>query len=152
MKRTLLIAAAALVAIPLTTAIAAKLGSDHGRHDGHGRIAQVDTNKDGSISAAEAEAARQARFQATDADGDGQISRAEIEARMMARIQSRIDRRIAHTDSDGDGVISREEADAHAAERFARMDKNDDGVLTPDEMRKRHHRHGGHGRHGDKKE
>ena len=37
-------------------------------------------------------------------------------------------------DTDGDGAISRQEFIAQAGERFARMDRNNDGRLTAEEM------------------
>lgn len=147
MKSKLIVATLAVIAIPLTAAIAAKHGGD-GQRPSHSRMAKLDTNGDGAISAAEAAAVRSARFQTTDVDGDGQITRAEIETRMLARIQRQIDRRMAHADTDGDGMISQAEAEASAAERFARLDRNGDGQLTGDEMKHR----GRHHQHGDRKD
>src|ERR1700761_1088146 len=43
-------------------------------------------------------------------------------------------RGMARSDTDGDGRVSKAEYLARADERFARMDKNGDGQLTPDEM------------------
>ena len=53
-------------------------------------------------------------------------------------------------DSDGDGAISPAEYGARLTAMFIRMDANQDGVLTGDELPQRMGRHGGHGgyRHG----
>jgi len=49
--------------------------------------------------------------------------------------------RLLEADKDGDGKISREEAKAHlpgfSDERFDRLDRNNDGYLTPDEFPRR---------------
>lgn len=51
--------------------------------------------------------------------------------------------RFAAADTNGDDQISRAEFLALAEKRFAKMDKNDDGVLTKGEMKppKRHYGH-----------
>lgn len=41
-------------------------------------------------------------------------------------------------DADGDGVVTRAEHDAHAAQRFARMDANNDGVVNETDREARH--------------
>lgn len=52
---------------------------------------------------------------------------------------------LARFDANGDGVVSEQEFMAKAEARFQRLDRNHDGVITPDE---RHMgRHGGHGMH-----
>lgn len=43
-------------------------------------------------------------------------------------------RGMMRADTNGDGMISKDEAMAQSAERFAALDTNQDGVLTPDEM------------------
>lgn len=37
-------------------------------------------------------------------------------------------------DRDGDGVLTREEAVGNAERMFAKMDRNDDGLITSDEI------------------
>jgi len=44
---------------------------------------------------------------------------------------------MAKADTDGDGAVSKAEFLAVAEQRFASMDKNGDGKLTPDERPKR---------------
>lgn len=77
-------------------------------------------------------------FAATDADGDGKITQAEIQALAESRFND--------ADTDGNGSLSADElaaqAEARNAERAAerraamieRMDENDDGELSLEEM------------------
>ncbi|MBS0295456.1 MAG: EF-hand domain-containing protein [Proteobacteria bacterium] len=53
---------------------------------------------------------------------------------------------LARFDANGDGVVSEQEFMAKAEARFQHMDRNHDGVITPDE-RQMGGRWGGHGRH-----
>ena len=49
---------------------------------------------------------------------------------------------LRHIDKDGDGAINKSEFVASAEKRFARMDKNGDGRITPDERPQRRERGG----------
>ena len=92
--------------------------------------------------AATAQQSGQDRFQQLDADGNGEITQAEFQAHAEARF--------AKVDADGDGFVTGEElkaaGDARRAERSAkmlermieRMDTNDDGKLSMEEMTQRH--------------
>lgn len=74
-------------------------------------------------------------FSTLDADNNGEVTLAELQARGAARF--------AEADTDGDGFLSLAELEAagqaRAADRaermLARMDANDDGKLSPDELR-----------------
>ncbi len=61
----------------LETARAAK---HHGKGPGIGKMAQMDTNTDGKITAAEASDAIVRIFSRLDADNDGAITQAELKA------------------------------------------------------------------------
>jgi hypothetical protein len=120
------------------------------------RIAAMDANGDGVVSAEEMQAARQARmvegreraFGRLDADGDGAISRAEWAQAGEARGEQRAEGRRGHRggrmmrggghgprgammrlDRDGDGVTVAE-VQQRAAEQFARLDADGDGFVT----------------------
>ncbi len=82
-------------------------------------------------------------FARLDADKDGKISREEFEAfrKQNAKVDAaatkagkRSERMFARFDKDKDGFLSRSEADAVLAWRFKRMDANNDGVLTLEEL------------------
>lgn len=108
------------------------------------RWEKADTNGDGEISAAEM-SARQAEFlEAADTDGNGAVSKDEMKAYREARRAER--RAERNPDKNEDGVVDRTEFLNAAQDRFDRMDKNGDGVLSEDEQRRkrgRHHRRGG---------
>lgn len=139
---------------------AVKSGMDRG-----GYMAAIDTDSDGQISAAEAASAREQAFTKIDADGDGKISQEEFTAnqhkqmqrrqeamrkRMEEHRQNRAARMFDVQDSNDDGVISSEEFLSRGEKRFARVDRNEDGFISRDEI-KRHgygQRSGGHRRGG----
>ncbi|MET0273994.1 MAG: EF-hand domain-containing protein, partial [Phenylobacterium sp.] len=78
-------------------------------------FARLDANKDGRITAAEAQAARPPGGAAPAQPGRG--------AGMLKRM-----------DTNGDGVVTRAEMDAAGAARFATADSNHDGWLSKGEV------------------
>jgi hypothetical protein len=103
-------------------------------------IAALDANKDGVIDATEL-ANAPAALAKLDKNGDGQITLDELRPPRPAdapeppadapkRPHPPI---FAALDTDGDGVISAAEL-ANAAASLAKLDKNGDGKLTPDEF------------------
>jgi hypothetical protein len=120
------------------------------------RWAARDTDGDGAISLAEAQAnaPRLARdFAAFDADGDGKITREEMHTvRSAAREerQARAEARYQAADTNGDGGIDLAEAQAgmpRAAEKFGDIDADGNGQLTREEMRTYMRAHRGEGMH-----
>ena len=112
------------------------------------RMKAADTNGDGAISRAEAQALPRLaqRFDTLDANRDGQLTREEFRAARGHAMRTGF---IRHLDKDGDGKVSKAEALAQAEARFNRADANQDGFLTAEEVPARHgkrHRHGQ--RHG----
>ncbi|WP_052108142.1 EF-hand domain-containing protein [Aerolutibacter daejeonensis] len=167
MKRTHLLALA-LTAVTVSGFAIAHGGADG--HDGarphrmHGeRLMQLDTDKDGRISKAEA-AARPGlaeRFTEMDANKDGFIDKADRQARHAARREAFF----AKADANRDGKLTRAELEAahearraemearrkqHADARFAQMDTNKDGTISREEMANAPMMGGkrGHGHHG----
>jgi hypothetical protein len=112
-------------------------------------FARLDTNRDGFITKAEAEAIRAERaqkmekraarfdpakvFARLDANHDGQITQAEADAVRAARTQAKGGQQpanrahaggmFARADANKDGVVTRAEFDAAATQRHARMEK-----------------------------
>lgn len=76
---------------------------------------KVDSNGDGIVTKAEADAAAQARFAKMDINGDGVLNKADGDARAKARF--------AKMDANGDGVLSEEE---FLAVREARLEKREE--------------------------
>jgi hypothetical protein len=159
--KTLLIGSAALLAsaaaiaqvAPATSSAAAPPVKAHTRAEVQSKIARhfakLDTNRDGSLTKAEADAARQAMrsqrgerraerredrrenaFERFDANRDGAISRAEWDAASAQREQ-----RMAARDRDGDGrrdgrKRGRGGMGALGGHMFVMADGNSDGRLT----------------------
>ncbi len=85
-----------------------------GAHGGHGRMMAADTDKDGRISRAEAQAAQAKagdRFEKMDYNKDGYLDRAD----MQARVAQRRGECFAKADADGNGQLSRAEFDRMGA-------------------------------------
>ena len=111
----------------------------------------ADANGDGKITLAEMQASRVDRMMKMDTDHDGKVSLAEFAAGMKARMAERggdagagpdPSAMFQRTDLDGDGFITKAEIEQSTAKRFARMDADNKGYVTADQMG---HRHGGGG-------
>ena len=141
--------AAATAPAATSAAPSDRMARPHHRHGRH--IAQLDQDKDGFISRAEAAGHPRlsAGFDTIDGNKDAKLSKEELQAAhqaMRGKYRERADARFKAADKDGDGALSLQEADAAAREKaaqmFERLDANKDGKLTQDEMRAGHgHRH-----------
>jgi Ca2+-binding EF-hand superfamily protein len=117
-------------------------GGFRGRHGGGGddkraahaqdRLAKLDTNKDGVVSRDEFVADANARFAQADSNHDGLVDASEIvnSPRALDREAHFAQRQMHWMDSNGDGLVSEQEFLDAAKKRFARMDRDGDGVLT----------------------
>lgn len=112
------------------------------------RFAKKDINSDGVISQQEDEAYRAARAEKREA------KRAERRALREASGETRGERRGKRQkgdrfkiDANNDGAVDYAEHSAAAEHKFSKMDKNADGVLSQDEL-KRGKRRGGKRHHG----
>ncbi len=119
----------------------------HRGHRGGERMMQADTDKDGRISKAEAAVNPKLaeRFSDMDANKDGYVDRSDRELRARKHREEWF----SSADVNKDGNLSKAEMDASAhkrdaehqqkrearsAERFQKMDKNGDGVISRVEM------------------
>lgn len=99
-----------------------------------------DKDGDGKVTLAEVQAGRAERVKGIDADGDGLLSADEMIAADLAlekaRIEGRVKARIAAQDANGDGKLSAAEmmVPPGPARLFDRIDANDDGAVTADEL------------------
>ncbi len=91
------------------------------------RLAAYDSNGDGALTLSEFQSAQADTFRALDTNGDGLLTRAELDARGLNAS------RILPRDSDGDGALTQAEFLSQAP-GFARADRNNDGVLGPQEL------------------
>jgi len=147
-----LLAAGILVAAPQ----AGNADGAHGKHRMHQMgghfLEKVDTDKDGNISKAEHDAARAKhaaaraeRLAQVDRNHDGFVTFEEQKAAREAKAGERFTKR---HDKNGDGRVAIAEMAAmgdRGAGMFERMDANDDGVVSKEELSQGH---GMRGRHG----
>lgn len=91
--------------------------------NGDKMFARLDANKDGKITPEEF-----AAFREQNAKVDAQATKAGKRGTKL----------FARFDKDKDGSLSRTEADAVLAWRFKRMDANNDGVLSLEELQAKH--------------
>jgi Ca2+-binding EF-hand superfamily protein len=99
-------------------------------------LQKMDTNGDGRISLDEYLAAAGARFKSIDSQNRGSIDAADIASSKaaLARIDRRANAMVKHLDTASNGYVTQDEFVVAAQKRFARLDKNGDGKLTPDEL------------------
>ncbi len=154
MFKTSLISAAALAVIALGASSAfaqdqpggqgGGQGGGMGGGRGGGMFARFDADHDGKISLAEYEAGRMMQFKRMDTDNNGALSFAEIDAASAAAAQrggpmadmmkARNDA-LKAADTNGDQSISADEFKAYVDAEFKKLDTDNDGFLTEDEMR-----------------
>ena len=122
----------------LTFASAAAMAQQAERASKHFEhmLKKWDANGDGRISLDEYLAAASARFQQIDTQNAGSVSADQIANSPNAheRIERRAEGLVQHLDSAGKGYVTQDEFVAAAKARFAKLDRNGDGKLTPDEL------------------
>ncbi len=104
----------------------------------HPMMKAADTDGDGRISRAEADAQRSKVFSEMDEDGDGAVSRDLFVSRKtdkimerMSRegIEKRVGRQFDKIDQDGDKTLSWDEYNSRGEKRFGRNDRDHDGFI-----------------------
>ncbi|WP_223420733.1 EF-hand domain-containing protein [Tateyamaria pelophila] len=97
----------------------------------------LDMDGNGEITIEEMQASAQSRFDEVDTDGDGFVSQAELAAHSNARAAERAERMISRMDADDDGKLSPEEMmHRRNPERFfSRMDTDDSGSISAEEFK-----------------
>ncbi len=143
MKKLMIGSVAAAGAALIAASALAGEGKGEGRWGGH--FDRMDTNGDGVVTADEMSEKHAQFIEDADANGDGGVSKEEMQAFHQAKREEWRAKR--NPDKNGDGVVDRTEYLNAAQQRFDRMDKDGNGVLSEDEQR---HRRGHHGRRGKK--
>jgi Ca2+-binding EF-hand superfamily protein len=133
----------------------ASVADGWGRHHGRGHhggavflFEQFDANQDDRLTQAEIDQVRRGRLAEFDQNRDGSLTLEEYQALWMAAMRERMVDRFQEHDDDGDGLVTIEEFAEPFDRVILRFDRNGDGELTLDEVR----RHGGRDRddeHGD---
>jgi len=149
MKRLILAAGLGLIMAGAASAHPMGMGMGMG---GPGQKPKSDMNNDGKVSLSEFQKSHLDRMMKLDTNQDGKVSEAEFMAMkpMMGRDAPPPPPKMAgmgmgpgHQEHQGmmfdmmdrndDGLITADEISAMSAKQFKRMDKNSDGFLTPDE-------------------
>lgn len=154
MKKTILAAGAALIAVSGAALAAQPAGYDRNADmtmaDAKARadsmFERMDVNGDGRIDTADREERTQERFAMLDTNKDGSLSPEEFAARgdRMARGDGERGHRghgkrgggmMKMADSNGDGAITKAEFDAMHTQHFTMMDSDNDGTVTAAERK-----------------
>jgi Ca2+-binding EF-hand superfamily protein len=145
---TFLLATGALALGAAAFAGASLADGGWGRHHGWGDdggmefFERFDGNQDGRLTQAEVDEVRRSQLTEFDQDSDGSLTLEEYQALWLDAMRERmVDRFQAH-DDDGDGMVTVEEFSEPFDRMVSRLDANDDGALTPDEMHHRGERRG----------
>ncbi len=147
MRRTTLLVTTAVVLVTAGGAWALAAGPGDRAYGLERIFERFDADGDGQVTRAEVDAFRTERFEEMDGDGDGVVSLDEMREAAMAMAAERAEARFADLDADGDGTLVVDElAPEREVDIFARLDDNEDGVITEDELPFGPRR--GFGRHG----
>ncbi|MCF6445105.1 EF-hand domain-containing protein [Nereida sp. MMG025] len=133
-KTPMMILTAGVIAVGFSVTVAdAKGGPDRGPR---ASFETLDADGNGQITQAELTAHRAAAFAERDTNGDGQLTVEEIVKAADDRQAKRAERMIDRLDSNDDGAVSAEEMAAFEPRRggMMRLDANDDGQISKAEF------------------
>ncbi|MEQ9491855.1 MAG: EF-hand domain-containing protein [Alphaproteobacteria bacterium] len=139
----------AMLGVGATFAIAQADGHRYGKMGGfghHGQAAQqmfkqFDTDRDGTITAAEMDARIARTLSDNDGNKDGSLNLAEFEDVWMTYTRFKMVDMFQRLDEDGDGQITEAELTEKKTAMMYRADRDGDGQITKSELRFGHHRH-----------
>jgi len=115
-------------------------GRHGGRHEGGRRGGDMmrqfqafDADRDGAVTQAEIDQFRQAQIARFDANRDGTLSLDEYQALWLEEMHERMVDGFQEHDDDGNGQVTAEEFNERFAGLVARLDRNGDGRLSPED-------------------
>ena len=120
-------------------------------------FAELDADGDGQLSEEEFAAAKMVWLASRDSDGDGMLSQEELEAAILEHMKAIASRSsgamIERLDDNDDGMISVDELGGRydPSEVFSRLDEDEDGMISESEFERMMSRDGkrrGHGKWG----
>lgn len=116
-------------------------GEPPGPHGGPLRgeriLESFDHNNDGKLTQAEVDQVRRDRFTRFDTNKDGKLSLQEYQALWLDAMRRQMVDGFQALDDDGDAVVTAEEFVAPFGKLVNRLDANNDGELSRDELRRR---------------
>jgi Ca2+-binding EF-hand superfamily protein len=135
----------AFASLTLFAAAAAQAGGDYSHHR---KMESVDADGDGVITREEASSHPRLaeKFDTVDANKDGRLDKDELAAQRdahHAEMKARVEERWKAADTNGDGAIDLAEAQTgmpKLAEKFTTVDADNDGKVTPEELKALRHR------------
>lgn len=138
-RTTTLLLTVGAVALGVTSMAGVSLadGRGGGPHRGASWFELFDVDENGRLTQAEIDGVRSERLAEFDANGDGVLDLEEYQALWMAAMRSRMVDRFQDLDEDGDARVTVEEFVAPTSRVVSRLDSNDDGELSADEMHQR---------------
>ena len=108
---------------------------DEGWHSQTASLVRFDANHDGTLTKAELLAGLRAEFNAADTSGKNCLNPDQARAINEQRVQQDASQATPLVDWNQDNCIDFTEYSAAALSLFATLDKNEDGQLSPDELR-----------------
>ena len=144
MKKTSLTLLSAVCLAALTVPVLAagpQAMRGHAAHGGGSNLLETfDANNDGQLTQAEIDGFRAERLAKFDTDGNGTLSLQEYEALWHDAYRERMVDEFQRHDDDGNSIVTTEEFSDPFANMVTRMDRNDDGILSGEELNPRRHR------------
>ncbi len=153
-------AVGAVAAVTLSPAAADSGGKWSGKA-GHRimgvEFAELDTDGDGQLSEEEFAAAKMVWLSSRDSDGDGMLSQEELEAAILEHMKEIASKSssgmIDRLDENDDGMISVDELGGRydPSDVFSRLDEDEDGMISESEFGRMMSRDGKRRGHGSRK-
>lgn len=100
-------------------------------------FASADKNEDGFITIDEIPEDKKSNFELSDANKDGKVTKKELQvalAKVDMQTGGPFKRKFDELDKDGNGSLSKKEAPAKLGKMFSRIDSDDDGKVTIQEL------------------